>query len=263
MRCQKPTRRRDHAFSLIELTVSIAVIITLAAIAGASVHRAKRRAQAASCVNNLRQQGIWLAQFVGEFDQFPMASNERPDLYPNHATHWAGSLRRMGGFPDVILRGDAGDVFNCPSTRFPVPEAGSSDAYEGYGYNADGIIGSAVNSFIGLGGMGGEKGFGRAPPVKPSAVVNPSEMIASGDSFFGWRTFIIDGRYGSIGLRYGLTPRDGETSRALNRHNGRGQYLFCDGHVDSVPLTKLFFNADTQLGRMWNRDNQTHPERFR
>jgi prepilin-type processing-associated H-X9-DG protein len=87
-------------------------------------------------------------------------------------------------------------------------------------------------------------------------------MVASGDSMIGWGTGIIDGRYWIIRLRYGLGVRKGETARALRRHTGRGQFLFCDGHVDAIPLSKLYFDAANQLGRMWNRDNQLHPERL-
>jgi prepilin-type processing-associated H-X9-DG protein len=119
-----------------------------------------------------------------------------------------------------------------------------------------------VNAFIGLGGKGG-KGLKRLPPVGSADVVNPSEMIAIGDSFIGWQSSIIDGRYDTIGLRFGITPRKGETARSLKRHSGQGEFLFCDGHVEGMPLDQLYSNAGTKLGRMWNRDNQIHPERLK
>jgi prepilin-type processing-associated H-X9-DG protein len=87
-------------------------------------------------------------------------------------------------------------------------------------------------------------------------------MIAIGDSFRGWKTLIVDGRQGSIGLRYNLSAREGETSRALRRHDTMGNYLFCDGHVDGIRLERLFFDAATKDARLWNRDNQPHLERM-
>jgi len=258
---ERPTDR-SPGFTLIELLTVILVLGILAGLSLTAVARAKRSAHSAVCRNNLKQMGIWMSAFVMESSEYPLGFNaELTNQYPGHAITWQGSLRRMGGYSDVIYEGDGGDIFNCPSAKRP-SDLGPYEGYGSYGYNADGIIGAANNPPLGLGGKGGEQGAGYPPPVKASEVANPSEMLAIGDSFIGWKTFIVEGRKDHIGLIFTLSAREGETSRALARHSQAGNYLLCDTHVEAIRLDKLFFNAAREDARLWNRDNQPHLERL-
>lgn len=49
---------------------------------------------------------------------------------------------------------------------------------------------------------------------------------------------------------------------AYQRHQGRANVVFCDGHVESPTLQFLF--ADTSAAALcrWNRDHQPHRERL-
>ena len=256
------TRSNPLGFTLIELLTVILILGILAGLSLTAVIRAKRSAHSTVCKNNIKQMGIWLSEFVTEKNEYPLSFNaELTNQYPDHAVSWQGSLRRMGGFPDVIYGGDGGDVFNCPSAK-PPPDLGPHEGYSSYGYNGDGIIGSAKDVPLGLGGKGGEKGAGYPPPVKASEVANPAEMLAIGDSFSGWKTFIVEGRRDDIGLIFSLSAREGETSRAFARHSKSGNYLYCDAHVESVRLEKLYFNVAKGGTHFWIRDNQPHLERL-
>lgn len=247
------------AFTLVELLTVVIIIAILASLIATAVHSAKRRADGTVCKSNLKQMGVLLNDFVGEKNEYPLAFNpEKESKYPEHASTWSRSLKRIGGLSDIFREGD---LFDCPSARRP-GDLGPNEGYTDYGYDSDGIVGGAEDRPLGLGGKGGEQGSGYAPPVKASEVVSPVEMIAIGDSFFGWRTFIVDGRYDSIGLRFTLTAREGETTRALRRHSKYGNYLFCDGHVESVGLGKLYFIPASNYARLWNRDNEPHLERL-
>lgn len=245
-------------FTLTELLVVIAIIGLLAALALAGTAAAKRKANQAVCRSNLKQLGVFLGQFVMDRGEYPLFLNtELTNKYPDHALTWMGTLQQEAG---VHLQPNEG-VLKCPSARRP-GDLPPNQAYVSYGYNSDGVIGYNADRPLGLGGSGLENGAVFPPPVRAAEVVKPEEMISLGDSFFGWPSYVVDGRYFEIGLRSGLAALPGETTRALRRHDKQGNYTFCDAHVDGIALEKLYLKPIENLARYWNRDNKPHPERF-
>jgi prepilin-type processing-associated H-X9-DG protein len=43
----------------------------------------------------------------------------------------------------------------------------------------------------------------------------------------------------------------------LKRHNGRSQYVFCDAHVESIRIPKIYAN-EPEMRRRWNNDHEPH-----
>ena len=60
----------ERGFTLIELLVVIAIIAILAALLLPALHRAKQKAQAATCLNNLKQWGLATQLFISENEDF-------------------------------------------------------------------------------------------------------------------------------------------------------------------------------------------------
>jgi prepilin-type processing-associated H-X9-DG protein len=86
-------------------------------------------------------------------------------------------------------------------------------------------------------------------PIKESEVVNPSEMMAIGDSFVG----------GIFFTRHHLDYLD-RGGRASSRHQGKVNVAFCDGHVNSPTLQFVFGDtSDAALAR-WQRCLSMQPE---
>src|SRR5258708_39086073 len=89
--------KNERGFTLIELLVVIAVIAILASLLLPAMHRAKQAAQAATCLNNLRQWGLATQLFAGD----------NGDLLPKDGTPnglsidegWYNDLPRTLGLP--------------------------------------------------------------------------------------------------------------------------------------------------------------------
>jgi prepilin-type processing-associated H-X9-DG protein len=46
------------------------------------------------------------------------------------------------------------------------------------------------------------------------------------------------------------------------RHQGKANVVFCDGHVESPTLKFIFEDTSDEALRRWNRDHQPHREKL-
>ena len=264
-------RGNPSGFTLIELLVVIAIIGILAALLLPSLSHSMQRARQATCVNNVRQLGQGLQEFISENHKYPLFVDAKftTNGIPYDFNTWVETVGRQLGFDyhtDTNFWNRS--VWLCPGVR---SMGALKTGFSSYGYNAFGI-GEDTNS-LGLGGTFGfthtvpyPSGFAGSafPVVKPaiadSLIVSPSEMMAIGDGFHGNGDQIFGGQ--DLLWRHNSFTGFFDTSTAIARHQGKANIVFCDGHVESPTLKSLFEDTGDAALRQWNRDHQAHKDKL-
>jgi prepilin-type N-terminal cleavage/methylation domain-containing protein/prepilin-type processing-associated H-X9-DG protein len=227
-------RRRSSSFTLIELLVVIAIIAILAALLLPALREAREQAKRAVCASNLKQLGLALGAYTGDYGFFPsltgvLFGTPNTDNAILSYGHWGGKvgvltnwpglyssaqrpLNAYVGFPGLPTTTSRGalEVFHCPGDRGAVSLLGEPNmlptVWDGTGwsyfYNADGNDDSAASGLWGK---------------NPADIRSQTRVVLACD-------------YSFIAYHRGLNPR-----RVAYFHNRGlwdwGNVLFVDGHV--------------------------------
>jgi len=257
-------QRMNPAFALVELLVVIAIIGILATLLLTALSRGVGTARRISCVNNVRQLGQALQQFVGDNHVYPLDTN--PDFdkgsYPNHYDFWTIALEHELGKESSSHEASFGSngIWKCPSLKRPANFPSNQD-YNSYGYNTYGMrSGKSDTNSLGIGRQFGMSTIS-APPVPESEIVSPSEMMALGDGFCGCDNAIYGGE--ALLMRSPDVPYlDPLVQEPFLRHQGKANVVFCDGHIESPALKLLFADTSDEALSRWNRDHLPHREKL-
>ncbi len=248
---------------MVELLVVIAIIGILAVLLLTALSRGLGTAKRISCVNNVRQLGQAMLQFVGDKHAYPLDTN--PDFdkgkYLGYFDFWIIALEQeLGKESDSHNTSfETKGIWKCPSLKLPA-NFPTNSVYVSYGYNTYGMrAGKADTNSLGIGRQFGMSKIS-APPVHESEVASPAEMMAIGDGFFGTGKLVFGGE--SLLMRSPDVPPYPTGNEPISRHQSKANVVFCDGHVESPTLKFLFEDtSDAALSR-WNRDHLPHREKL-
>lgn len=234
MKAVLPASRPHYAagFTVIELLVAIAIIAVLGAIGFSSLGSARERAAGATCASNLRQLGAAVHLYcVDNGGVFPRSSHSAG---AHREPGWVASIAPyLGGSADHAAMDK---VLRCPSDT-----------------NADRkAVSYGLNVFFELLPDGDDYAGAPASWRTSFSVTAPSRTILLAEVRSAAGGMAADHfmchQWSSVGAAKNAVAHD--------RHAGRSNYLFVDGHVESLTVDQTF---SSKRRNMWNPSMADEP----